>query len=119
VTTATTVADIGGPRGYEIGLRFAKDVGSHLASNGVCVTYFADFVEYQVVADALTAAGLRVQVRFRDIYYPFDPPYGYPVSHEISHREQLEEFFDYQFKDVIVQGQRYLGFRMVHLVASV
>ncbi len=82
VHTETRRADVGGYFGIELAESFAKSVSNHLTTGGVCLTYLADFLEFDRVEEKLRAAGLQVEKQMRDILYPYDPGLSFPQSYE-------------------------------------
>jgi SAM-dependent methyltransferase len=110
--------DIGGPTGMELAERFATQVKQYLAPGGMSITYMADYVGYRQIRNALWHAGLKTEVQKRDILYPYEPRHGFAPANEIRWRAELEKFYQYRYMDHSFDNRRFLGFKIIHLIAE-
>jgi hypothetical protein len=112
------ITDRGGVRGDELAVRFASEAPRFLNAGGCAITYMADFVDSLKLVQTAARAGLHCQREEKFVLYPFLPRYGFPVCHEIKYREQIERACQYFFHEEIVDGRRFLRFKMVFFMFS-
>ena len=117
----TTIADLAGPEGNEIALRFVKEVRPYIAERGCAITYLPDYVAHDVIFTAADEHRLIVEKQSISILYPEIPKHKFPPAIEIANLSALKNWLTQAgrqnpFTEELWSHHRFLGFEMVFFV---
>jgi hypothetical protein len=111
--------DIGGVKGWELAVAFAKDVRERLAPGGCAIVGLADYGDHGHVHKQMVASfgAQNVITERRTILYPTSPANGWPAAYEVNHSQDIERACEYHFERLDIGGQEFVSFEMRHYVA--
>jgi methylase of polypeptide subunit release factors len=114
-----TDADSGGEEGKDLAQFFSEHVHEYLAVDGRAILALPDYVDRRMIIKNLASrfGAQNVKLEERVMLYPYVPKSNVPQSYEISHKTDIEKSCQYHFEGVYLGEEKYIAFRMLHIVA--